>query len=304
MIKRSLLIDVGANYGGFSLEIAKRNPTLHILAIEAEPCLAGNLTKNSESMGLSNHEVINFAINEVEGEFDFYVSELGDHGTSSLLQFSKTNINEDEYWKERTDLFHSKKFKVQATPLEKILDAYEFDQIKFIKIDVQGLDLSVLKSSGKYLSKIQAGMLEVPSVKSKSLYDDTEEDLLGALDYLKKNNFDVYAIKPNDPASNEFNVFFIQNGLSVKELEMELNLTNFHFYDGKNFWHAPSYKLENPEQHILNLNDVLKEKDDEIKKISDSLSSSSKEIVELKKELKVIKNSFSFKLLKAVKLIK
>jgi len=304
MAQKNLIIDVGANYGGFSLEIAMRNPACHVLAIEAEPFLAESLKKNAISLDLDNHEVVNFAVNEAEGEFDFYVSELGDHGTSSLLPFSNTNINEDEYWKGRTDLYHSKKFKVKAKPLEKILDNYHFDNIKFIKIDVQGLDVSVLKSAGKYLNKIHSGMLEVPSVLTKSLYDHTEEDLLAALIYLRDNNFSVYAIKPNDPASNEFNVFFIQNGLSLKEIESELNLTNFHFYDGKHFWHAPSHKLENPEQHILNLNDVMKQKDIVIKDLNHALYSTKQELVDSINELAYIRNKLSFKILKAIKLIK
>lgn len=303
MLGKSIIVDVGANYGGFSLEIAKRNPCLHVLAIEAEPVLANTLLNQASQMELDNHDVINFAVNEIEGEFDFHVSELGDHGTSSLLQFSENNITRDEYWKERTDLYHSKTFKVQAVTLEKILDSYDPVQIKFIKIDVQGLDLTVLKSAGRYLDKVQAGMLEVPSVICKSLYSSTNEDLREALNFLEENNFDVYAIKPNDPASNEFNVFFTKKGLDFKEIEADLQLNDFHFYDGKHFWHAPSHKLENPEQHILNLNDVLKKKESELEHLRAEIKDKDAAIHVLQDNILDFNRNIFVKILKKLNLV-
>ncbi|MEN4804604.1 FkbM family methyltransferase [Pantoea agglomerans] len=304
MKQNDIIIDVGANFGGFSLEIAERNPTYNVYAIEAEPNLAAQLNENATNNGLENHKVINCAVNEEEGDFQFYVSELGDHGTSSLLPFSQDNITHDEYWKDRNDLHHSKSVVVHAMPLEKILDEISFNNVAFIKIDVQGLDLAVLKSSGSYLNRIQAGMLEVPSVLSKSLYDNTSEDLMSALEFLKESGFSVYAVKPNDPAANEFNVFFVKNGLDYKEIEEKLNLLNFHFYDGKHFWHAPSHKLENPEQHILNLNEVVSSLSQEVESLKLKVDSVITEKEELKRALDVIETNKAVRFLKLLKLIK
>lgn len=52
MKQNDIIIDVGANFGGFSLEIAERNPTYNVYAIEAEPNLAAQLNENATNNGL------------------------------------------------------------------------------------------------------------------------------------------------------------------------------------------------------------------------------------------------------------
>lgn len=259
MKSNNIIIDIGANHGDFSLEIAKRNPSMIVYAIEADPFLASELQLETSNRQILNHKIENFAISDTEGIADFFISELSDHGTSSLLKFSEKNITNDEYWSVRKDLQHTKKVSVHTQRLETFLDTIVFNEIEFIKIDIQGLDLIALKSAGHYLSKIKAGMLEMPAISEKSLYENSYDDLRVALNYLYENNFTVYGIKPNDEASNEFNIFFYRNGEDKNEIERKLNIRNFLYYDGKNFWHAPSYKLESPEQNIINLNFVLNE---------------------------------------------
>ncbi|MDN0114733.1 FkbM family methyltransferase [Yersinia intermedia] len=290
MKSSNIIIDIGANYGGFSLEIAKRNPNKVVYAIEAEPSLAKKLELEATEKQLKNHKVENFAISDTEGIADFFISELGDHGTSSLLRFSKENIINDEYWAGRQDLQHTKKTSVHTKRLDTFLDEIIFNDIDFIKIDIQGLDLVALKSAGKYLSKIKAGMLEMPAVCEKSLYENNYDDLRIALNYLYENSFIVYGIKPNDEASNEFNIFFYRNGENIERIENDLNIRNFLYYDGKNYWHAPSYKLENPEQNIINLNLTLDEEKEKNNELNEKLNN--------------IKNSFFMKSLSKLGLFK
>ncbi|WP_347290662.1 FkbM family methyltransferase [Kluyvera georgiana] len=301
-MKRNIILDVGANYGGFSIEIAKRNPEIPVYAIEAEPGLASFLENDTND--ISNHFVINCAVSLKEGEFDFYISEFGDHGTSSLYPFSKQHISTDPYWKHRDDLRHNKKTKVKALRLESILDGLNFIEIEFIKIDVQGMDLAVLESSGKYLKKIKAGMLEVPAVIEKSLYEETREDLLKALTFLSNHGFRVYAIKPNDPASNEFNVFFTREDIQAEEVESNLNLKHFHFYDGKNFWHVPSDKLEDPAQHILNLQAVLDQETDKKNMLEAEIRAIKSELANKINMLESLDNNKFVRILKFLNLIK
>lgn len=71
MKSSNIIIDIGANYGGFSLEIAKRNPNKVVYAIEAEPSLAKKLELEATEKQLKNHKVENFAISDTEGIADF-----------------------------------------------------------------------------------------------------------------------------------------------------------------------------------------------------------------------------------------
>lgn len=292
-----IIIDIGANYGGFSLEIAKRNPNKIVYAIEAELSLAQILESEASKKKLNNHIVENIAISDTEGIADFFISELGDHGTSSLLRFSKENIINDEYWAGRQDLQYTKKTTVHTKRLDSFLDTIIFNEIDFIKIDIQGFDLIALKSAGKYLSRIKAGMLEMPAICEKSLYEDNYDDLRVALNYLHDNNFIVYAIKPNDEASNEFNIFFFRNGESKEKIECDLNIKNFLYYDGKNYWHAPSHKLENPEQHIINLNMTLEQEKKKYDDLKCQFNKEKENNNKLHEKLNNIKSSFLLKVL-------
>lgn len=42
--------------------------------------------------------------------------------------------------------------------------------VSFLKIDAQGLDLEVLRSSGEYIESIQSLCIEVPYLSSSALY--------------------------------------------------------------------------------------------------------------------------------------
>ncbi|MFQ6287636.1 FkbM family methyltransferase [Yersinia enterocolitica] len=253
-----IILDLGANMGGFSLEIAKRNPGVTVHAVEPYPQLAKFLKEQSEKEKIINHIVHEVAISEKNGVSVFNVSTESESGTSSLLNFSSDHLKSDEYWSKRIDLVHSTKINVETMTLFSFLDRLPFNRIRFIKIDIQGMDLIALKTAGKYLDRIDGGMLEVPSVKEISLYSGGNDDLLTALIFLDKNGFYAYKIKPNDPASNEFNVFFCRKGQRYELLEDELNLRGLKYYDGKHYWHFPSNRLEFPEEYIMSLTEELR----------------------------------------------
>ena len=240
----SIIIDIGANIGEFSLQVANRNPGIKVYAIEPEPTLFSNLTKATKSLGLLNHIPCDFAVSDKNGYSDFFVSHHGDWGTSSLLQLNSNHIQYDDYWSTRTDIAHSEIIRVETKRLDSFLENIKFQEIKFIKIDAQGFDLIALNSLGINLKKVQAGMIEVVGTANNCLYLNEKNDLRFALNYLFNNDFNVYAIKPNDNGAKEFNVFFHRNDVDIKSIENELNLEGLINYDGKNFWHYPSQKLE------------------------------------------------------------
>lgn len=273
----NIILDLGANLGGFSLEAAKRNPDIIIHAVEPYPKLAKVLVQKAQDEHVENHIVHQIAISDVAGEHTFNISSESDGGTSSLLDFSSEHLQQDEYWATRIDLKYSDKIKVKTITLENFLNQLRFDRISFIKIDIQGLDLTALKSAGKYLNKIDGGMLETPATKDCSLYSETNEDLYSVLQFLNENGFKVHKIKPNDPASNELNIFFCRNEISYDILEKKLNLRQMHYYDGKHYWHFPSFRQEFPEEHIKYLTDTLanvREENTQLKMMSSILEKS------------------------------
>lgn len=87
-------------------------------------------------------------------------------------------------------------------------------------------------------------MLEVPATIQAKLYAQEMHDLHAVTTRLHELGFCVYAIKPNDHASNEFNLFFCRRDLKPQDIEATLRLRGIQLYDGKHYWHAPSDSLK------------------------------------------------------------
>jgi len=265
--EQDLIIDVGSNYGEFALEIATRNPWAKVLAIEPNTILSKKIKETCDLKNITNIELINYAIDKNEGTCLFHISDHADSGISSLLEFEKEKINNDPYWSNRTDLHFDRKIEVQVKRLDSILNDKKINKIRFIKIDAQGVDLNVLESLGSYLEITDAGMLEVPGTLENNLYNGETADLKITLNTITRFGFRIYAIKPNDHAANEFNIFFCKENICWKKMEEDLNLKNLNLYDGKNYWHYPSNKWEPVEARI----NELKHKADELNKITKKL---------------------------------
>eukprot|EP01029_Cantina_marsupialis_P000722 TRINITY_DN10505_c0_g3_i1.p1 TRINITY_DN10505_c0_g3~~TRINITY_DN10505_c0_g3_i1.p1 ORF type:complete len:232 (-),score=11.82 TRINITY_DN10505_c0_g3_i1:319-945(-) len=200
---------------------------------------------------------------------------------------------------------------VEVKPLSMILSEYNVgpeNRVAFIKIDTQGLDLEVLLSAGHYIQYIDAGMLEVSINTDLGLYFEEENDLTNVLAWLKENDFKPYKLKPNDHASNEFNLYFCKNSLNSDEIEKTLSLRGIDLYDGKFYWHFPSPKLlsieeeyqnliqenNNNRSKLANLNKVLRDVDPTLQTIDD--------LDEYFKNRKAV--SLFFKIMKILKIIK
>jgi FkbM family methyltransferase len=250
-----MIIDIGANFGEFCIEIAKRNSNQLVIAIEPIPELCSKINTMIEMDNISNLKVLQYAVDTTERVDCLNVAAHNDWGVSSLLKFDESKIKEDEYWQTRTDMYFDKRIEVHVKTLESILDELSINEnIDFIKIDAQGLDFNVLQSAGKYINSINAGMIEVSVSTKFGLYQNENYDLRIILNWLEDNYFESYALKPNDPASNEFNLYFYRKGINFFELESSIHLKNLNLYDGKFYWHYPSNKLENIDLILNNLN--------------------------------------------------
>lgn len=304
---KNLILDIGANEGLFSLEIAQLNLDHTILAFEPEPTLSQQLKMKAENSGIKNHKVIEKAISETNGNADFYVSNLGDWGTSSLYTFCQDHVSHDEYWSLRTDLKHTRKITVETIRLDTFLNEVNYDSISFIKIDAQGADLKVLLSMGNHIKNVKAGMLEVVGVKEKALYADESDDLKMALNFLNENKLQVYSIKPNDHAANEFNIFFRRPDVDIAELESRLSLKQLKMYSGKDFWHFPAdrwidydnilHNLQNSKsahEELVIRHEALTEAHNTLIEINNTLTS---ELAQLKESYAKIRNNLAIKIL-------
>ena len=234
---------IGANSGDFAVAMAERNPDALVIAIEPVGDLADEIRNRAEAAGLGNIVVSEVAVAGERGKAQLNVALTGDRGVTSLLAFDEKSVDEDEYWRTREDLKFASTDTVDVRTLADLLREYGRATLDFVKIDVQGKDLEALLSAGELLGGVRAGMLEASATEHTRLYAG-EPVLREVLQALREHGFDVYAVKPNDPAANEVNVYFVREGESPRAVEKELSLRGVHLYDGKHFWAVPCDSTE------------------------------------------------------------
>ena len=122
-----LFLDIGSNIGYFSIVASPLYREIH--AIEASPSIYQRLDSQINHNDIKNIKTYNVAVGEREGHIDFY-KDKNQSGASSTI---KSDSNEFEA-------------RVPIAPLTEILGDIDWNDISFIKIDVEGFEWAVLNS--------------------------------------------------------------------------------------------------------------------------------------------------------------
>jgi len=200
------LIEVGAYDGSDSLKYHESG--YHVFTFEPKKDLFIRLVNRTRH--LENYVVIPKAVSLNDGVTQFNI--CNDGGASSILPFrSESELNET--WSpERTDIhFSGRSYEVETTRLDTFIEQNKLQDrvIDFIHIDAQGVDLDCLKSLGKYIINVRAGVIETVKDKNKSIYIGQEENTLDHVsEFLSSNGFKINSVESNDSTQCEFNVFF------------------------------------------------------------------------------------------------
>src|SRR6266849_7712758 len=105
---------------------------------------------------LLNFIVLPMAASDKDGIAEFFLNEAD--FASSLLPFNPQALEE---WKSFEGLKLRSKKIVLTIRLDTFLESMATDRVDFSKIDTQGADFSVIRSSGAYLERIREVILEV-----------------------------------------------------------------------------------------------------------------------------------------------
>lgn len=133
--ENGVFIDVGANIGAISIEVAMKRPDVKIYAFEASNSVFSYLNSNKILNNCANLSIYNLAIHENEGEDLDFFSPFELNGKGSFSPVFTTNAQ-----KVRTknlDIFFQEN---QLTP-------------DLIKVDVEGYELTVFKSMSNFMRK-------------------------------------------------------------------------------------------------------------------------------------------------------
>lgn len=129
-------IDVGANIGTHVLAEADGKT---VYAIEPEPGAVEDLRENLRVSGTTNVEVLNFALSDREGSMTLYSPKEGDSNQANAsLYHDKTQSGR----------------KPVTVDVKTLDDAFQdLDRLDFLKIDVIGYDLRVIRGGLKTIEK-------------------------------------------------------------------------------------------------------------------------------------------------------
>lgn len=156
-----LIIDVGANKGGFSLEVLRQRPRARIVAFEPaqsmHPAFRGAIKEGSAV------ELVESAVGARKGRTPFFDTATG---TSSLLDLNHPD---------------AKKYDVPVVALDDFFEEHAIRSADFLKIDAEGSDLSVLEGATKLLSAQRIDIFafehNTPWIRSRLFLSDAVEFL-------------------------------------------------------------------------------------------------------------------------------
>ena len=162
-------LDVGAHIGSIIAEVARRDASIKLIAVEAIPDKVSNLRRKFPHL-----ECYECAVSDTEGMASFFVNTKRS-GYSSLV---KGDINIED----------AAALVEISVPVRKLDDIISSDSIDVIKIDVEGAELGVLRGAEKLMARIRPSIMfeSGPTIKDSVGYPKEE-----LWEWFDRRDFDV-----------------------------------------------------------------------------------------------------------------
>ncbi len=139
----TIVLDIGANFGQLSILLSKCKKDVEVYSFEASKYIFEILKKNVQINNANVKLFHNLVGNETEQELfikKLNISKFNTYGSNMI---------------EKTELRNENSLNIEKINSIKIDDIFFDKKISFMKIDVQGYDLEVLKGSKKTIIKQQ-----------------------------------------------------------------------------------------------------------------------------------------------------
>jgi FkbM family methyltransferase len=186
----SIVLDIGAHVGSFSIVFGSCVPKGKVLAFEPNPQTFKILEENTKNNPSFNIIPYNYASTTETKSYTFYYSDPKVYGNG----VNGGNFNEIELGTQ-VKQFHATPVEVSGVnTYDFLLKNYkdELHKIKFIKTDTEGYDKEVLKTLSP-LIKQNKPVLMVEAFKSS-----TKEEIIDYYETIKSFGYEIYDISPLD----------------------------------------------------------------------------------------------------------
>ncbi len=148
------IVDLGANEGFYTLKLKENNPKCKIVAVEPNPFAFELLKKNVGSNKLKGVILINKAIDSKIEKIDLRVveefSQISSKNLKSQLKIACPWLKEELF----------KKISVECITLPGLCRDHNIKDIDILKIDTEGMEIQILKSSQSILKRIKKIVVE------------------------------------------------------------------------------------------------------------------------------------------------
>ena len=177
--KDGVVLDIGANLGSFSLPLAKANPHLTFHSFEPQRIVYYQLCGNTLINGLDNVHCHNFGLSNESKRFEIVVP---DYATETNIgAFSVDEETRDNDYECKTE-------GVKETMVVFPLDDGRHQNIRLIKIDVEGHELEVIKGGIDTIKGNNYPPIIFEAWNWKPWYMKRREALF---DYLKGHGYEI-----------------------------------------------------------------------------------------------------------------
>lgn len=122
-----VVVDIGFNYGLFSITSKMKNPS-RIIGFEPNPKLCKTFTENYRGDGI---ELYNYAVSDKDSRVIFY--ENGDSAMSTIKQ----DINKE---------YRKNYYEVESISINRIIDTFSLTKIDYFKVDCEGSEFEIFES--------------------------------------------------------------------------------------------------------------------------------------------------------------
>lgn len=174
--KYPLFMVVGANFGVWVTALAAAHPAAHVYGFEPAPDTFAALRDNIALNGLRNVTALQLAVSDSAGTFQFQI-------TQNAPNFNRLAPNKSSAKDlHRGRFVGSRTTEVKSVVLDDFCRDRGIDRIGFLKIDVEGADVCVLRGARDLLCRraIELMLIEVDPDNLREL-GDSLEDLVSAI---------------------------------------------------------------------------------------------------------------------------
>jgi len=201
-LQRGVVLDIGANAGGYAKHIRQVAPDATIYAFEPHPRTFAALQKQA---ALSRFEPIQAAMSDSAGEMTIYDFAGADGSTQASLDPAVIQLHGGG-----PVVGHA----VQCTTLDAFVAARGIERIDLLKIDTEGFDLAVLRGATEVLRRRTAKVIQFEFIGSNIARRISMRDFFEMLEGYRIHRLCLNgALDPLDSYSTKHCEIFVRHNL-------------------------------------------------------------------------------------------